>query len=88
VNAATESAESAQAVGEAADASPCLEIGESKVYAGLSPDGVLVIRAYPAGDTLVAVLVDETLVAGSEVDWKPRGRHRRQLDSSQDNGEG
>ena len=83
MNAVTKSADSAQAVSEATEDQLCLDVEGSKVYAELSDDGVLVVRAYPVGDTPVAVLVDETLVAGSEVRWQPRGRHRKALDSSQ-----
>jgi hypothetical protein len=88
MNATTESAESAQAVSEAADNRPCLEVEGSKVYADRSEDGVLVVRAYPAADTPVAVLVDETLVSGTTAGWKPHGRHRKPdaepLDSGQE----
>lgn len=81
----TESAEAAEAVSEAADDRPCLDVAGSKVYAELSPDGVLVVRVYPSGDTPVAVLVDETVVSGYTAGWKSHGRHRRSkpLDSSQ-----
>lgn len=77
MNATTESADSAQAVGEAIDERPCLDVEGSKVYAELSEDGVLVVRAYPAGDTPVAVLVDETVVSGTTAGWKAHGKHRR-----------
>jgi hypothetical protein len=68
--------EPADAVREAAGEFPCLRAGGSRIYAGLSADGVLVVRVYPEGDTPVAVFVDEALVAGSEMDWRPVGRHR------------
>ncbi len=77
MNAVAQSADAADAVSEAAGERPCLDIEGSKVCAGLSGDGVLVVRVYPVGDTPVAVLVDETLVAGSEMNWRPTGRHRR-----------
>jgi hypothetical protein len=77
MNATTESADVAQAVGEVDDGRPCLNIEGSKVYAELTEDGVLVVRAYPAGDTPVAVLVDETLVSGSKAGWKAHGTHRK-----------
>lgn len=77
MNATTGSADAANAVGEVTDERPCLDIEGSKVYAECSEDGVLVVRVYPVGDMPVAVLVDETLVAGSEMEWKPRGRHHR-----------
>jgi hypothetical protein len=77
MNAATESADPACAV-EVAEERPCLEVEGSKVYAEMGRDRVLVVRVYPVGDTPVAVMVDETLVAGSEMDWRPRGRHRKQ----------
>lgn len=77
MNATTESADSAQAVGEAIDERPCLDVEGSKVYAELSEDGVLVVRAYPAGDTPVAVLVDETVVSGTTAGWKAHGKHRK-----------
>jgi hypothetical protein len=73
VNAATESAGSAQV----ADSRPCLDVEGSKVYAGLDPDGVLVVRVQLASDTPVAVLVDETLVSGYTAGWKALGKHRK-----------
>lgn len=76
MNAVTGSVDPVQAV-EAADERPCLDVEGSKVYAEMGPDRVLVVRVYPAGDTPVAVLVDETLVAGSQAQG-PRGRHHRQ----------
>lgn len=74
--AADESTDAVQAVSEAAESLPCLDIEGSKVCAELSCDGVLVVRVYPAGDTPAAVYVDGDLVAGSEMDWRPVGRHR------------
>lgn len=83
MNATTESADAVQAVGEVTEDRPYLDVEGSKVYAELSDDGVLVVRAYPAGDTPVAVLVDETIVSGSTAGWKAHGKHRKPLDSSQ-----
>lgn len=77
MNATTEPAEAANAVSEVTDERPCIDVEGSKVFAELSSDGVLVVRVYPAGDTPVAVLVDETLVAGSEAKWQPKGKHHR-----------
>lgn len=77
MNAVTESADSAQAVSEADGGRPCLDIEGSKVYAEMSENGVLVVRACPAGDTPVAVLVDETLMRGSVAGWKSHGTHRK-----------
>jgi hypothetical protein len=56
---------------------PCLEVEGSKVYAEMNQDGVLVVRACPAADTPVAMLVDETLVKGTTAGWKSHGRHRK-----------
>ena len=53
-----------------------LDVGGSVVSAARSEDGVLVVRVYPVDDTPVAVFVDEALVAGSEMSWRPVGRHR------------
>lgn len=77
MNATTGSAKPAQAVSAADGDRPCLDVAGSKVYAEMSQDGVLVVRAYPAGDTPVAVLVDETLVSGSKAGWKAHGTHRK-----------
>jgi hypothetical protein len=77
MNAATESADAVQAVSEAGEPRPCLDVEGSKVCAELNEDGVLVVKVHLAGDTPAAVYVGEALVAGSEVDWQPAGRHRR-----------
>jgi hypothetical protein len=82
---ADESAETASAVGELADDRPYLEVEDSKIYGEMTQDGVLVVRVFPAGDTPVAVLVDETLVSGNVAGWKSHGKHRKSLlDSRQE----
>lgn len=77
MNAATESAEAGQAVSEAADTVPCLDIDGSKVCASLDDGGVLTVRIYPAGDTPVVIYAGEALVSGDEAGWRPAGRHRK-----------
>lgn len=59
---------------------PCLSIEGSRVDAEVNAEGVFAVRIRPAGGMPVAVYVDEALVAGSEVDWQPSGRHRRRPD--------
>jgi hypothetical protein len=82
MNATTdEAAESVDAAGLGGG----LDIEGSKVMAGLTDDGVLLVRILPAGDTPVAIMVDETIMQGTTAGWKAHGKHRKSmLDSSQD----
>lgn len=77
MSATGEATEPVSAVEEAEDLRPCLDVEGSKVYAEVSPDGVLVVRVYPRDGTPAAVYFDETLVAGGEASRQPRGRHRK-----------
>jgi hypothetical protein len=70
-------AQSAGVVNEAGQDRNCTHVEGSRICGEMTGDGVLVVRVYPAGDTPVAVLVDEALVSGSTAGWKSHGKHRK-----------